>query len=107
MKWGDIVIVAPPGDFGKPRPALIIQSDTFDATGTVTVALMSGTPVAAPVLRIDVQPRPGNGLTKPSQVMVDKIMTLRREKVSGPVGRLDDAEMLAVTRSLALFLGFV
>lgn len=98
--------VAIPGDFGKPRPALVIQSDQFDGTATVTVLLLSGTLVDAPLIRLDVEPSPDNGLRKRSQVMVDKAMTVKRDKLGEPFGRLDDGTMVAVTRSLALFLGF-
>lgn len=106
MRRGDLVPVAIPGDFGKPRPALVIQSDQFDSTATATVLLLSGTLVDAPLMRLDVEPNPENGLRKRSQVMVDKAMTVRRDKLGEPFGRLDDGTMVAVTRSLALFLGF-
>jgi mRNA interferase MazF len=99
------VTVAVPGDFGKPRPALVIQADGYPATATVTVLLLSGTRIDAPMIRLDVDPGPDNGLRKPSQVMVDKAMTVRRERMSDPFGHLDEDTMLAVTRSLALFLG--
>jgi mRNA interferase MazF len=102
---GDLVTVAMAGDFGKPRPALVIQSDAFAQTGTVTVLLLSSTLVDAPLIRRTVQPTSRNGLSKPSQVQIDKAMSVRREKVGPPIGRLDDATLLAVTRSLALFLG--
>lgn len=107
MRRGDLVTVALGGDFGKPRPALVIQSDRFDATGTVTVLLVSGTLVDAPLLRPEVLPTAENGLRKSSQVMVDKAMTVRRSRLGEPFGRLDDATMLAVSRSLALFLDLV
>ncbi|HIJ61553.1 MAG TPA: type II toxin-antitoxin system PemK/MazF family toxin [Rhodospirillaceae bacterium] len=107
MKRGDLVPVAISGDFGKPRPALLIQSDQFDGTATVTVLPLSGTFVDAPLIRLDVEPSPENGLRKRSQIMVDKAMTVKRDKVGEPFGRLEDAVMVAVTRSLALFLGFV
>lgn len=106
MRRGDLVPVAIPGDFGKPRPALVIQSDQFDATATVTVLLLSGTLVEAPLIRVDVEPSPENGLRKRSQVMVDKAMTVKRDKLGEPFGHLDEAAMIAVNRSLALFLGF-
>jgi mRNA interferase MazF len=106
VRRGDLVPVAMSGDFGKPRPALVIQSDQFDATATITVLLLSGTPVDAPLIRLDVEPSPANGLHKPSQIMVDKAMTVKRDKLGEPFGRLDDTTMVAVTRSLALFLGF-
>ncbi len=105
MRRGDLVTVAMSGDFGKPRPALVIQSDAFATTATITVLLVSGTLVDAPLIRQTVQASPGNGLAKPSQVQFDKAMSVKREKIGGPIGRLDDEAMLAVTRSLALFLG--
>lgn len=92
-------------DFGKPRPALVIQADTFVQTDSVTVLLLSSTQVSAPLIRLSVQPTPQNGLRRPSQVQIDKVMTVRRAKVGPPIGRLDDATLLAVTRLLALFLG--
>ena len=104
MRRGDLVTIALPGDFGKPRPALVIQSDQFDETGTVTMLLLSGTLVDAPLIRVMVDPTPENGLRKRSQVMVDKAMTVRRDRIGDPIGRLDDATMLAVTRALTLFL---
>jgi mRNA interferase MazF len=105
MTRGDLVTVAMPGDSGKPRPAVVIQSDRFAETGTVAILLQSGTLVDAPFLRPTVQPTATNGLRKPSQVMIDKAMSVKRDRVGPPVGRLDDATLLAVTRSLAVFLG--
>jgi mRNA interferase MazF len=106
MRRGDLVTVAMSGDFGKPRPALVIQSDHFEATATVTVLLISATLVDAPLIRLAVEPSPENGLRKPSQVMIDKAMTVRRDRVGAPFGRLEDDTMVAVNRSLVLFLGF-
>ena len=105
MRRGDLVAVTMPGDFGKPRPALIVQADQFSETGTVTVLLMSSTLVDAPLIRPVVQPSPANGLRKPTQVMVDKAMSVKRDRLGEPFGRLDDRAMLAITRSLAVFLG--
>jgi mRNA interferase MazF len=105
MRRGDLVTVAMAGDFGKPRPALVVQADQFDQTGTITVLLVSGTLVDAPLIRVTVQPTPDNGLHKISQIMTDKAMSVKRAKLEPPFGRLDDESMLAVTRSLALFLG--
>jgi mRNA interferase MazF len=105
VKRGDLVPVAMSGDFGKPRPALIVQSNRFEGTGTLTVLLVSGTLVDAPLIRLTVRPTPENGLRKASQVMVDKAMSVKRDKIGPPFGRLDDETMLSVTRSLAVFLG--
>lgn len=105
MKRGDFVTVAMPGDFGKPRPALVIQSDLFPEHGTVTVLLVSSLLIEAPLIRISVAPDEGNGLKKPSQVMVDKAMTVKRERLGPVFGAAGAAVMLEVGRSLAVFLG--
>lgn len=105
MRRGDLVTVSVSGDFGKPRPALVIQSDYFSETATVKVLLISGTLVNAPFMRLSIQPTPQNGLTKPSQVMIDKSMTVLREKVGPAFGHVDDDMMLSITRSLAVFIG--
>lgn len=105
MKRGDFVTITMQGDFGKPRPALVIQADHFSESATVTVLPVTSTLVAAPLLRIKLQPGMENGLQKPSQVMIDKIMTVKREKVGPTFGRLDANVLVEVERCLALFLG--
>ena len=105
MKRGDLVLIALSGDFGKPRPALVIQSDRFDQTGTVTVLLVSGTLVDAPLIRTMIEPTPANGLRKRSQVMVDKAMFVKRDRIGTTIGRVDADAMLAVTQALAVFQG--
>lgn len=105
MRRGDLVTIALQGDFGKPRPALIIQSDQFDAHATVTVLLVSSTLTNAPLFRLTIDPTPENGLRARSQVMVDKAMTVKRDKVGRVIGRLDDDTMIAVNRSLLLWVG--
>lgn len=105
MKRGDLVSVAVSGDYGKPRPAVVIQSDRFDGTGTVTVLLISATLVDAPLIRLTVEPSPENGFRKTSQVMVDKAMSVRREKLGPVFGHIDAETMVSVTRALAVFLG--
>jgi mRNA interferase MazF len=102
VKRGDLVTIALPGDFGKPRPALVFQSDYFDQTGTVTVLLVSGTLVDAPLIRTTVDPTPATGLKKRSQVMVDKAMSVKRDTIGATIGHLDAETMLAVTRALAV-----
>lgn len=102
---GDFVTIAMQGDFGKPRPALVVQSDKFDAHATVTVLLVSSELVDAPLFRIAVEPDAQNGLQKPSQVLVDKAMTVKRDKLGAAMGRASEDLMLAVSRSMAVFLG--
>ncbi|WP_336809481.1 type II toxin-antitoxin system PemK/MazF family toxin [Bosea sp. MMO-172] len=105
MKRGDLVTVAIAGDFGKPRPALVVQADPFDLTATVTLLLISSDLVDAPLIRLTVEPNSINGLRLASQIMVDKAMTVRRDRIGQVFGRLDPEMMIAVNRSLALFLG--
>ena len=105
MNRGDFVTIAMSDDFGKPRPALVIQSDQFNEHATVTVLLVSSTLVDAPLLRVSIQPSETNGLNKPSQVMVDKAMTVKRDKLGTTFGAASDAVMLEVGRCLAVFLG--
>ncbi len=105
MKRGDLVTVAIAGDFGKPRPALIVQADPFGPTATVTLLLISSDLVDAPLIRLTVEPDATNGLRLASQIMVDKAMTVRRDRIGRVFGRLDPEMMIAVNRSLALFLG--
>lgn len=105
MMRGDFVTIVTQGDFDKPRPALVVQADRFDEQATVTVLLVSSTLVNTPLFRITVQPSVGNGLQKPSQVMVDKAMTMKREKLGQAFGRIDADVMVEVERCLAVFLG--
>jgi mRNA interferase MazF len=86
-----------------PRPR--IQADPFDLTGTVTVLLLSSELVAAPLIRLTLEPSATNGLRQPSQIMIDKAMSVRRERIGSVIGRADAETMVAVNRSLALFLG--
>jgi len=102
---GDLVTIALQGDFGKPRPALVIQADPFSEHASVTVLPVTGALVAAPLLRVSVQPNAGNGLQKPSQVMVDKAVTVQRDKVGPAFGCLDAEALVEVERCLAVFLG--
>ena len=105
MMRGDFVTVAMQGDFGTPRPALVIQADQFGEHATVTVLLVSSALVDAPLLRVTVQPSAGNCLLKPSQVMVDKTMTVKRDKLGHAFGRIDADTMVEIERCLAVFLG--
>lgn len=105
MMRGDCVTIAMQGDFGKPRPALVIQANQFNEHASVTVLPITSTLVAAPLLRVTVQPSTENGLQKPSQVMVDKAMTVVREKIGPIFGYIDAAALVEVERCLAVFLG--
>lgn len=100
-----MVTVALQGDFGKPRPALVIQADWFADHGSVTLLPVTSTLVDAPLLRIALQPDADNGLQKPSQIMVDKTMTVQRERIGPAFGQIDADTLVQVERCLAVFLG--
>lgn len=105
MRRGDLVTVALQGDYGKPRPALVVQADQFAELGSVVILPITSTLVDAPLLRLPVEPSSDNGLRAPSQIMLDKPMTVKAEKIGPSFGQLDDATMVSVNRLLALFLG--
>ena len=105
MRRGVLLTIALQGDFGKPRPGLVIQSDLFEEHPSVTVLPVTSELREAPLFRITVLPDGRNGLKKPSQVMVDKSQTVPRDKVGETFGQLDDDAMLSVNRALAVFLG--
>jgi len=106
LRRGDVVLAATPGDYGKPRPAVVTQSDIFNETHpSVVMCPLTTFRVEAPLFRITVEPTQGNGLRRPSQVMVDKITTLRRDRLRSTIGRLDQETMRRVDRALAVFLG--
>ena len=105
MRRGDLVTVALQGEQGKPRPALVVQADHFGDLASVTVLPITGTLIDAPLLRVPVEPSEQNGLSKRSQIMVDKPQTPSRSRLGPVIGRLDDATLVTVNRALAVFLG--
>ena len=105
MKRGDFVTIALQGDFGKPRPALVIQANAFLANDSVTVLLLSSAAINAPLLRINIEPGAENGLQLASQIMIDKTMTIKADKLGASFGQIDAETFLQVERCLAVFLG--
>lgn len=106
MRRGDIVTVAGGVYASKPRPALVVQDDRFDATDSVTVCPFTTTDVDAPLLRVPVLANEANGLSQDSYVMVDKISTVRRGNARTELGRLEATTLVEVERRLLVFLGF-
>jgi len=102
---GNLITVALQGDYGKPRPAVVIQSDLFDEHPSVTLLPLTSELRDTPLFRITIEPSPENGLRQRSQIMIDKIHTVPRAKLGPRLGRLSDDEQIAVNRSLMLFLG--
>jgi len=107
LKRGDLVIVFAAGDYGKPRPAVVIQSDRLKATDSVLVALLTTTLADAALYRFPIEPNAGNGLNAPSQVMVDKIVAMPREKCGRTIGRIERSELIALNQMLSLIIGIV
>lgn len=105
MKRGDIVIVSMPGDYGKSRPAVIIQSDQIEETDSILICLMTSDVRATSHYRLPIEPMPDNGLREATDIMVDKIMSIRRAKCSPPIGRLDVDEIAALDEMLAFVIG--
>jgi mRNA interferase MazF len=106
MRRGDVVTVAAAGDYGKPRPAVIVQSDAFPENhASVMVCQMTSEIVDAPDFRILIEPNPQNGLRGRSQIMVDKPTTIRRERVGQLVGHLGGEDMARVNVALAFVMG--
>ena len=105
MRRGSIVIVSAQGDYGKPRPAVIIQSSRLlDLFDSVTVCFMTSDVAADGPMRVSVEPQPENSLQSLSQVQIEKIVTFPRAKVRGPIGLLTATQMAAVDQGLLLFL---
>lgn len=105
MKRGDLVPVVLAGSYGKPRPALVVQSDLFGLLPSVTILPVTSELRPVETFRISVKPTAKNGLRVPSQVMVDKAHTIPREKAGDSFGSLEPRTMQAVERALAVFLG--
>ena len=99
----DLVTVVLTDDHGRPRPALVIQSELFDDHPGVTLLPVTSTLVDAPLLRLAIEPDPDNGLRQRSKIMIDKIVTVRRERLGRRIGRLDPDVLLAVDRHPASF----
>jgi mRNA interferase MazF len=105
VKRGDLVTIALPGDYGKPRPALVIQADEFEALPSVTVLRLTSDLHDWPLFRITLSPGQRNGLRTTAQVMIDKAATVPRGKIGQRIGRIDAAAMHSVDGALAKFLG--
>ncbi|HYE00840.1 MAG TPA: type II toxin-antitoxin system PemK/MazF family toxin [Alphaproteobacteria bacterium] len=105
MTRGDIVTVAGGGYAGKPRPAVIVQSDDFALTGSVTVCLLTHVETDAALLRLPLMPGLATGLVQPSWIMVEKIVTVRRAQIGRRIGRLGAEDIVRLDRALLVFLG--
>jgi mRNA interferase MazF len=106
VKRGDVVLAVARGDYGKPRPAVIVQSDLFNvAHASLLVCLLTTELIDAPLFRLPLAPNPTNGLRETSQIMVDKLLALPRDRIRERIGAAGDETMLSLNRALALMLG--
>lgn len=105
MQRGEIWTVSGSGYAGKPRPAVIVQHDRFDATSSLTVCVFTSDETEAPLFRLAIEPDDGNGLRAESRLMVDKITTVPKGRFGERIGRLDDAQMTRLDRAILVFLG--
>jgi mRNA interferase MazF len=89
----------------KPRPAVIVQDDRFDATRSITICSFTTNETDAPLYRPLIEPNQGNGLRLSSRIMVDKIVSVPRARLGNQIGRLDAADLSRLNRALVVFLG--
>ena len=106
MRRGDVVTVAVAGDYGKPRPAVIVQTDAFPKNhASVVICQLTSDLAEAPDFRVTIEPKPENGLRLKSQVMADKPVTVRRERIGQKIGRLNNQDMARLGIALAFVFG--
>jgi len=106
VKRGEIWTVAGGKDYaGKPRPVVIIQDDSFDATDSVTVCAFTTVATDAPLFRLPVEPNLNNGLRAPCRLMADKITTVPKTKMGAQIGRLEEDDIARLNQALLVFLG--
>jgi mRNA interferase MazF len=105
MKRGEVWTVSGRGYAGKPRPAVVVQDDRFDATASITICLFTTDETDAPLFRLPIEPGERNGLRFVSRLMVDKITTVSKDRLGEPIGRLDDEDVVRLNRAILVFLG--
>ena len=105
MKRGEVWTVSGAGYAGKPRPAVIVQDDRFDATASITICAFTTDRTDAPLFRVVVTPTEGNGLRTVSCLMVDKITTVAKDRLGEHIGHLDADDAVRLNRAMMVFLG--
>lgn len=106
MRRGEIWTAAGGPDYaGKPRPAVILQDDAFDATASITICPFTTRTVDAPLMRLAIEPSEQNGLRAPSHLMIDKVTTVSKGKLEARIGRLSDEDIVRINRAVIVFLG--
>jgi mRNA interferase MazF len=106
MTRGEIWTISGGANYaGKPRPAVIVQDEHFDATSSITICAFTTDPTDAPLFRLAVEPTERNGLRASCRLMVDKITTVSRAKLGSRIGRLDEEDIVRLNRAILVFLG--
>ena len=106
MRRGEVWSVSGGKDYaGRPRPVVIVQDDSFDATDSITICAFTTDPTDAPLFRLPIEPNGRNGLRSHSRLMVDKISTVLKSKVGKQIGRLDDEDLVRLNQAMMVFLG--
>jgi mRNA interferase MazF len=106
MKRGEIWTVAGGNGYaGKPRPAVIVQDDAFDATASITICALTTDAANAPLFRLAIEPNEANGLRSPCRLMVDKLTTVPKSRLGKRIGQLDDEDVVRLNRATLVFLG--
>lgn len=106
MRRGEIWTVSGGASYtGKPRPAVILQDNSFDATASITLCAFTSDPTDAPLFRLVIEPTETNGLRAASRLMVDKVSTVPKDKLGEKIGRLDDADIVRLNQAVLVFLG--
>lgn len=106
MRRGEIWTVSGGASYtGKPRPAVILQDNSFDATASITLCAFTSDPTDAPLFRLVIEPTETNGLRAASRLMIDKVSTVPKDKLGEKIGRLDDADIVRLNQAVLVFLG--
>ena len=106
MRRGEIWTVAGGAAYtGKPRPAVIVQDDRFDANDSVVVCPLTTDPTSAPILRLPIPSNTRTGLRAPCRLMVDKLTAVPRKRLGMRVGTLNADELKGLNRAIFVFLG--
>jgi mRNA interferase MazF len=107
MKRGDVFIVSPPGEFGKPRPAVVAQSSEINSSdvASVIVCPITGYIENTPLFRVPLEPSSENGLSKSSQIMVDQVQAISINRIGSRIGKISRDQTNQMNRTLAFVLG--
>jgi mRNA interferase MazF len=105
MRCGEVWAVSSAGYAGKPRPAVIVQDDRFDATASITICAFTTDETEAPLFHLPITPSDRNGLRSVSRLMVDKLTTVTKVRLGERMGRLDDEDVVRLNREILVFLG--